>query len=207
MDESTTRVEAFSDGVFAIAITLLILEIRVPEDGSLGHGLLEIWPSYFAYVTSFLTIGVIWFNHHTIFRMVARVDRTLLFLNTLLLMVVAFIPFPTRLVADFLREGGGDERIAAVAYGTTFVVLAVVFNVCWRWIARGRRLIRPEVHEDEVAAVTRAFNPGIPSYAAFTALAYASPLASVGLCLGLAVFYAVPPSLYTSRRPPAAPNG
>lgn len=204
VDESTGRVDAFSDGVFAIAITLLILEIRAPQGVPLGHGLLEIWPSYFAYVTSFLTIGVIWFNHHAIFRMVRRVDRTLLLLNTLLLMVVAFIPFPTRLVAEFLREGGDDERIAALAYGSTFVVLAVVFNLWWRWIASGRRLIDPDVPQHDVDAVWRTFNPGIPSYVGFTALAFASPVASVALCLAAAVFYALPPSLYMRRRPPTA---
>jgi uncharacterized membrane protein len=199
-DYGTGRLEAFSDGVFAIAITLLILEVRVPHDRPLADGLLDIWPSYFAYVTSFLTIGVIWFNHDAILRLVARADRALLTLNTLLLMVVAFIPFPTRLVAEYLREGGADERNAALAYGCTFVVLAVVFLFWWRWISRGRRLIRPEVPQRDVVAVDRSFAPGIPSYAAITALAFVSPLLTIALSLALAVFYGLPPAVYLRRR-------
>jgi len=105
--------EAFSDGVFAIAITLLVLEFGVDTaTHDLGSQLLHIWPSYLAYVTSFLTIGVIWVNHHALFDFVGRVDRALLFLNSLLLMVVAFTPFPTRLIAGFLRQGGNEETAA-----------------------------------------------------------------------------------------------
>lgn len=195
-DYGTRRLEAFSDGVFAIAITLLILEVRVPPERPLGEGLLDIWPSYFAYVTSFLTIGVIWFNHDAILRLVGRADRALLTLNTLLLMVVAFIPFPTRLVAEYLREGGGDERTAALALGCTYIVLAVVFNLWWRCIARRRRLIRPEVPQRDVDAINRTFNPGIPLYAAITALAFVSPLLTIALLLAVAVFYALPPAVY-----------
>jgi uncharacterized membrane protein len=199
-DYGTRRLEAFSDGVFAIAITLLILEVRVPTDRPLGEGLLDIWPSYFAYVTSFLTIGVIWFNHESILRLVARADRVLLTLNTLLLMVVAFIPFPTRLVADYLRRGGADERNAALAFGCTYILLAIVFNFWWRWVSRGRRLIRADVPQRELDAIDRTFNPGIPTYTAVTALAFASPLATVALCLALAVFYGLPPALYMRQR-------
>src|SRR5207248_1720487 len=116
---TTSRLEAFSDGVFAIAITLLVLEFGVDTaTHDLGSQLLHIWPSYLAYVTSFLTIGVIWVNHHALFDFVGRVDRALLFLNTLLLLVIAFTPFPTRLIAEFLREGD-NERTAALAYGIT----------------------------------------------------------------------------------------
>jgi uncharacterized membrane protein len=199
-DYGTRRLEAFSDGVFAIAITLLILEVRVPGDRPLGQGLLDIWPSYFAYVTSFLTIGVIWFNHDAILRLVARADRLLLTLNTVLLMVVAFIPFPTRLVAEYLRKGGADERNAALAYGCTFVVLAAVFNLWWRCISRGGRLIREDVPQHDVAAINRTFNPGLPTYALVTALAFLSPLATVALSLALAVFYGLPPTVYSRRR-------
>lgn len=106
MNESG-RVEAFSDGVFAIAITLLILEIKVPEGAGehLWTALGAQWPSYAAYVVSFLVIGIMWANHHTVFGYVARVDRTLLFLNLLLLLVVAALPWPTALLAEYLREG------------------------------------------------------------------------------------------------------
>jgi TMEM175 potassium channel family protein len=195
----TTRLETFSDGVFAIAITLLVLELGVSaETHDLGGALLHIWPSYFAYVTSFLTIGVIWVNHHVLFEFVDRVDRPLLFLNTLLLMVVAFTPFPTRLVAEFLRRGD-DERTAALAYGITFVIMAVLFQLLWRWISTGRRLIRPGIEQSALDDITRSYNPGIPIYGAATLVALASPLASIALYLAIALFYALPPALLRYR--------
>jgi TMEM175 potassium channel family protein len=186
----TGRLEAFSDGVFAIAITLLILEIRV--SGPLGNQLLHIWPSYLAYVTSFLTIGIIWLNHHLIFVKVRAVDRTLLLINTLFLMVVAFIPFPTFLVAEYLRESG--EREAVLALGITFVVLAILFQMLWLYVALGRRLIRDDVPQTAVDDITRTYLPGVPVYAVATLVALVSPLASIALLLAIAVFYSLPPS-------------
>jgi uncharacterized membrane protein len=196
---TTSRLEAFSDGVFAIAITLLVLELSVDtatED--LGKDLLHIWPSYLAYVTSFLTIGVIWVNHHALFNMIDRVDRGLLFLNTVLLMVVAFTPFPTRLIAEFLREAE-NERTAALAYGITFVIMAVIFQLLWRWMATGRRLIRPEIPQEEIDDITRTFLPGVAIYAGATLVALVSPVASIVLYLAIALFYALPPSLYRRK--------
>jgi uncharacterized membrane protein len=196
---TSSRLEAFSDGVFAIAITLLVLEFGVDTaTHDLGSQLLHIWPSYLAYVTSFLTIGVIWVNHHALFDFVGRVDRGLLFLNSLLLMVVAFTPFPTRLIAEFLREGDNEET-AALAYGITFVIMAVVFQLLWRYMATGRRLIRSEVSQDVLDDITRTFNPGIPIYAGATLVALASPVASIALYLAIALFYALPPSLYRRK--------
>ena len=196
---TTGRLEAFSDGVFAIAITLLVLEFGISEDTEdLGAALLHIWPSYLAYVTTFLTIGVIWVNHHQLFDLVARVDRPLLFFNTLLLMVVAFLPFPTRLVAQFLQ--GGDEQTAALAYGCTFIVLAIAFQLVWRWMSAGRRLIREDVPQSMLDGINRSFNPGLPLYLGVTALVFVSPLASIILFLALAVFYALPGSFLVRRR-------
>jgi uncharacterized membrane protein len=195
---SSTRLETFSDGVFAIAITLLVLEFGVSTGThDLGKALLDIWPSYLAYVTSFLTIGVIWVNHHALFDLVDRVDRPMLFINTLLLMLVAFTPFPTRLIAEFLRRG--DEETAAIAYGATFIVMAVVFQILWRWMSTGRRLIRADVPQAALDDITRSFNPGIPIYAAATLVALASPLASIVLYTSIALFYAVSPSLYRRK--------
>jgi uncharacterized membrane protein len=196
---TTSRLEAFSDGVFAIAITLLVLEFSVDTaTQDLGKSLLHIWPSYLAYVTSFFTIGVIWINHHVLFDYVARVDRGLLYLNILLLLVVAFTPFPTRLIAEFLRESD-NEQTAALTYGITFVIMAVVFQVLWRWMATGRRLIRPEVPQEALDDITRTYAPGVFVYAAATLVALASPLASVVLYLLIALFYMLPPSIYRRR--------
>ena len=201
MDEriGIERLEAFSDGVFAIAITLLILEIRVPAGRDLGEALLDIWPSYLAYVSSFLTIGIIWINHHSIFEKTEAADRMLLLLNTLLLMVTAFIPFPTRLVAEHIRESS-DERTAALAYGLTFIVLAICFQALWRWIAVRRRLVKADVPQQRVDDITRSFNPGIFMYGGATAIAFVSPVVSVALFLTIAAFYFLPAATLRFRR-------
>jgi uncharacterized membrane protein len=196
---TSTRLETFSDGVFAIAITLLVLEFGVDTaTHDLGGQLLHIWPSYLAYVTSFMTIAVIWVNHHALFDLVRSVDRTLLFLNSLLLMVVAFTPFPTRLIAEFLREGNNEET-AALSYGITFVIMAVLFRLLWHWMSSDRRLIKDEVPQEVVDDITRTFKPGLPIYSGATLVALASPLTSVALYLAIALFYALPPALYRRK--------
>ncbi len=183
----TGRLEAFSDGVFAIAATLLVLEFAVHSGSDLGGRLLHLWPAYLAYATSFLTIGIIWMNHHFCVETMARADRTLMFLNLLLLMTVAFLPFPTRLVAQNLQHSG--ERAAVYAYCATFVLMAIVYNAWWRYASRGRRLIADGVPDGAVRAITRAFNPGVPMYAATFLVAVWSPLASVALTFAIAAFY------------------
>ena len=135
----TSRLETFADGVLAIAATLLILDVSV-GGSPLSTQLARAWPSYVAYMVSFLTIGIIWVNHHAIMDQVARCDRTFLVVNVFFLMVVAFIPFPTRLVAQHLRGDGAEE--AAIAYGVTLTLTAVFFNILWFYAARGGRLAR-----------------------------------------------------------------
>ena len=184
----TTRLETFSDGVFAIAATVLVLEIGVGAGiPRLGHALLHLWPSYLAYATSFITIGIIWMNHHTVVETMARADRTLMFLNLLLLLVVAFLPFPTRLVADYLNKP--DEQPAVYAYCATFVVMAIVYNMLWRYASTNRRLIGAEVPDARVRAITRAFDPGVPIYVASFVVAVFSPLAAVFMTFAIAAFY------------------
>jgi uncharacterized membrane protein len=190
---ATGRVEAFSDGVFAIAITLLILTITPPTHGELGHELLRLWPSYVAYMVSFLTIGIIWVNHHAIFRLFAGADRTMLFLNVLFLMVVAFIPFSTEVVADNVRDAG-SRRAAALLYGCNMILLAVGFVVLW--VYGSRRLLREDSDRREVAGITRSFIPGIPIYLLGTLLAFVSPIASLLVFAALACFYVLSSSLF-----------
>ena len=189
IESGTTRMETFSDGVFAIAATLLVLEISVgtAHRNDLGSALLHLWPSYLAYVTSFITIGIIWMNHHACVETIGRVDRTFLFLNLLLLLTVAFLPFPTRLVADYLQKPG--EQSAVYAYATTFVVMAIIYNIWWRYASTGRRLIAEDVPEARLRAITRAFNPGVPIYGLALLVAVFSPLASVFLTFAIAAFY------------------
>ncbi len=189
-ETGTARLEMFSDGVFAIAATLLVLELAVKPSSahSLGYQLLhQLWPSYLAYATSFLTIGIIWINHHHVMETIARVDRTFLFLNTLLLLVVAFIPFPTRLVAHYLGKDG--ERDAVYAYGATLFLMAVVFNVLWAYASRGRRLIREDMPEAKVRAVTRAAAVGVPLTALILVIAIWSPVGAIVFALAISAFY------------------
>jgi TMEM175 potassium channel family protein len=185
-EPGTTRFETFSDGVFAIAATLLVLEFSVSGD-DLGHELLHIWPSYLAYVTSFLTIGIIWMNHHHTVSLIARTDRTMLFINNLLLLTVAFLPFPTKLVGDNLR--GGDEQAAALAYAGTLVAMAILHQVWWQYARRNRRLIADETPDSALRAVDRAYWPGVPMYAAVFVVAFFSPLAAVVITFAIAAFY------------------
>jgi uncharacterized membrane protein len=185
-EPGTTRFETFSDGVFAIAATLLVLELSVSGD-DLGHALLHIWPQYLAYVTSFLTIGIIWMNHHHTVSLIARTDRTMLFINNLLLLTVAFLPFPTKLVGDNLR--GGDEQAAALAYAATLVAMAILHQVWWQYARRNRRLIADETPDSALRAVDRAYWPGVPMYAAVFVVAFFSPLAAVIVTFAIAAFY------------------
>lgn len=193
---STDRLEAFSDGVFAIAITLLVIEIRPPhiEDGegsaALIRELLTLWPSYLGYLISFLAIGVLWINHHNIFRYFARTDPTLVAINTLLLLCVGFIPFPTALLAEYLGHPG--QQVAVFIYGGWFTLTAIVYNLLWRYPIRNRRLVAPEVPQASLDAITRRFLPGAPLYLLATLVALVSPEASVAIQLALAIFYLWP---------------
>ena len=136
----TGRLVAFSDAVFAITVTLLVLEIRPPTDFSnLLHGLLALWPSYLAYGVTFLFIGQVWANHHVMFDHIRAADRVVLLLNTLLLMAVAFLPFATSVLAGALRSGHG-QRTAVAFYGIAFVLAALMFNAVWQYASRNRLL-------------------------------------------------------------------
>jgi uncharacterized membrane protein len=189
----TTRVEAFSDGVFAIAITLLIIEVHVPgrsAAGDLGHDLLSLWPSYLGYLTSFLTIGVMWLNHHYVFGLIDRVDRTMLLLNTTLLLMIAFVPFPTAVLAQFIETDGA--RAAAVLYGATLTLTAINFYFWWRYASGGRRLIAEGIPDHVVEDITRAYTPGALLYGGAMVVGFVQPWVSAGLYLAIAVFYALP---------------
>ena len=185
--EGTGRLEAFSDGVFAIAATLLVLEFSVSSGRNLDHQLVHLWPAYLAYVTSFVTIGIIWINHHHTVSLMARTNRTMLFLNNLLLLTIAFLPFPTKLVGDYLHHDG--EKAAVLAYTGTFVIMAAMHLVWWRYARGGRRLVGNDVPDSALVAVDRAYAPGVPLYLLTFVVAFFSPLAAVFLTFAIAAFY------------------
>jgi uncharacterized membrane protein len=194
--KETGRVEAFSDGVIAIAITLLVLDMKVPRDlpeaASLLGALLAQWPSYFAFATSFATIGIMWINHHRMFSLIQRADQLLLVLNGLLLMCITVVPFPTSLLAEYLGES--PERTAALVYSGTFFVTAIVFNVLWRYASHKNRLIDPRSDPAAVRGISRQYAFGPLVYLAAFILAFFSATASLALNLLLAVFFAIPGS-------------
>lgn len=156
LERNPNRLVAFSDGVFAIAVTLLVLEIQPPDDfGHLLRGLGALWPSYLGYALSFLLIGQVWVNHHVMFDRIRHVDRAVLFLNTLLLMVIAFLPFSTSLLAAALRNEAG-LRTAVVFYGTTLWTAAALFNVIWAYLRRAN-LLDPRLGPFATRAIARRF--------------------------------------------------
>jgi uncharacterized membrane protein len=199
--KETGRVEAFSDGVFAIAMTLLVLNVKVPtanQPGQLGSLLWQQWPSYLAFVISFAFIGIMWVNHHRLFAHIRRIDHTLLVLNGALLLGVTAVPFPTAVLAQYL--GKPDEKAATMLYAGTYVVVAVFFNVLWRYAASGHRLLGDEVDVAEVSRITRQYAYGPLLYLACFALAYINVAASLALNVALAIFFALPPNKVTRAR-------
>ena len=186
------RTEAFSDGVFAVAATVLVFSIGVPDVkvGQLANALLAEWPSYAAYAISFSTIVVIWVNHHALTDAIERFDRRMLFLNGLLLLTVAFIPFPTGLLAHYL-QAGHDQRAAAVAYGLTMTSMSIAFSL---FNLYSRRFRASYVPLDWIA-----FSTGL----ALWPLATLTALVNVGVALSLyafvVLFYLVLPILREDR--------
>jgi uncharacterized membrane protein len=190
--ESTSRLEAFSDGVFAIAITLLVLELKVPEGVTGGHlwaTLVEEWPSFAAYLTSFFVIGNMWVNHHAMFRQFVRVDRALLFLNLLLLLWTALLPFPTALLARYLDAGGADSHVAAALYGANLLLAAIAFSAIWAYAVRGGRLVAAPLPAAEERRALVRFGAGTLVYAATVGLAFVSAPLTLAVQFLVALYY------------------
>jgi TMEM175 potassium channel family protein len=189
------RLEAFSDGVLAIVITLLILDIKVPvgAHGDLGKALGDQWPQYVAYVMSFFIIGIIWLNHHATFNLLARADHSLQVFNLLLLLPVSALPWPTALLAEYTRDGTvGDRRLAVVLYGVTSTLMAVTFNVLWRHLLRHPELHKPVVTGELLAVRTRRYNVGVVVYPLATVVGLFSVPLFFAVLLGLALLYLLP---------------
>jgi uncharacterized membrane protein len=176
---SPRRLEAFSDGVFAIAITLLVLEISVPENAGndLLHAFLAEWPSYLAYVVSFATIGATWLSHSTITEYLEEVDPVFVRLNLLLLLVVSFLPFPTKLLASYIGDTGA-ERVAATVYGLTLLAVGAMLAVVWIY-AVNHKLVAEDMSELEARVLTRRLTPGGGGYVLLVVLGLFAPIAAV----------------------------
>ena len=191
----TSRLEIFADGIFAIAATLLIIDVSVhAPGGALGAELEHAWPQYTAYGVSFLIIGIWWVNHHHCMTLIGRADRTFLFANIALLGCIAFLPFPTALVAEHLRDNG--VRAAAITYGLTMTAASICFVFFWFYAATGRRLIAETVDQSVVTGFSRSTLPGLLINAAATVVALWSPYTALALFAGTALFYVVGSSLF-----------
>jgi len=185
------RLEAFSDGVFAIAITLLVLDLKVPDlgegrTGGLKAALMAEWPAYLGFLTSFLTILIIWVNHHSLFRQMRGHNRPMLFANGLLLLVVTLLPFPTALTSRYILTG--EAGVAALVYCAAQLALALAFNVIWNTAYRGN-LLNTDTH-NQYARIRRGYRAGPVLYALAVLVAAPFRLLGVAICSGLAVYFA-----------------
>ncbi len=194
---STGRLEAFSDGVIAVAITLLVLNLKVPIPGphqSLAAELGAQWPAYVAYVVSFATIGIIWVNHHAVILRLREADSTILMVNLIVLMTVAVLPFATSLMATYLKENQG-ENLAAGLYAGALLAMSVAFSVLnWQVLIRRPHLLKQELDPSRRQTILRRGVSGLGPYVVALALAPVSPYATLAICGAVALFYALPVS-------------
>jgi uncharacterized membrane protein len=197
----TTRLEAFSDGVFAIAITLLVLEISVPSEefDDLFRGILDQWPSYLAYATSFWTIAGLWIVHHGIFRRMRYADVKVVGLNLTLLLAVSFLPFPTHLMAEAISSASA-ERVAVIFYGAVLLAISALMTAIARYVAASPPLLHDGVTRSDVLAVAAAFEPSLAFYGGLLVAAVFVPqLAAFGL-LVLSILVIALPLIVRARR-------
>ncbi|MGH2463794.1 MAG: TMEM175 family protein [Candidatus Limnocylindria bacterium] len=196
----TGRLETFSDGVFAIAITLLVLGIGVPEpDQPLVAALVDQWPAFVAYVVSFLTIGIMWVNHHQLFLLIGRSNMTFAIIHVVFLMFIAFLPYPTDVLAERLGSGV-DEVAATLLYGGTMVAIAVMYTLIWRYASgNGGRLLKPDIDEQTRRAGARGYQFAPIGYLLITLLAFVNPLISLLGFAAYAIYWALPVSGPVSR--------
>ena len=185
-----SRLEAFSDGVFAIAITLLIIEVAVPEaeHGALWDELVDAWPQFAAYAVSFFVIGIMWVNHHALVDLARTVDRAFLFLNLLLLLFVVTIPFTTALLADYIREGD-NAKVAAAIYGASLFGCSIGFQAIWAWIARHSGGLAVELPADRIRSTWARFGIGLLIYLATIGLAFMNPILTLLVHFIIAIYY------------------
>ena len=197
---SKARAEAFSDGIFAIAATLLVLDLAVPKpEPSLLDGFLHEWPAYAAYATSFLTIGIIWVNHHTILDRLERLDRGFMFLNVVFLLFVALIPFPTKVLAHYLQDGGDHAHVAAAAYGVAMILMGIAFSLL-NYYAMARGLV-PTQHRLGFWQQVR-FSIGLVMYVVGTVLSFVDARIALVIYAAMAFYYVIEP--LTARQAPVS---
>jgi uncharacterized membrane protein len=204
LEKETGRLEAFSDGVFAVAITLLVIDLKVPTlkepvtSQQLAEQLFSQWPSYVAFLISFATILIMWVNHHNMFKLVHKSDTTFLFANGFLLLLVTAVPFPTALVSEYLTSSAAV--IACVVYCGLFAIINIAYNLLW-WSAVNHHLLKPNVSHFIIRARTRSYLLGFPSYLLALVIAFWSPFVSITICALLWIFWSIASYEKTPMRP------
>jgi uncharacterized membrane protein len=194
------RLSAFSDGVFAIAITLLVLELAVPAGSGdrLLRAVLDQWPAYLGYVVSFFTIGAVWIAHVAVNECLGRASSVLLRLNLVLLFFVAFLPFPTRLTAEYLHESSG-ERVAVTCYGLVLLAMNITLTVEWRYAVAAHQ-VRGDADPQHIRALTDKLTPSLGFYVVALAVGLVYPIGAVILYLIIAVYLFLPLRLFRRWR-------
>ncbi len=190
------RIEAFSDGVIAVAITLLVLDLRVPQPevaGTLGHRLVDLWPNYLAYVISFVAIGIMWINHHTMLRRLIGVDHCTLVLNLLLLLCIVVLPFTTSLLATYLDAPDGGHLAAVVYAGALLVTSSVFVAMQHHVLVRRPQLLREPLTRPETRAIMVRALAALPTYLVAGAGAVVTPYLTLAICVALGCFYLLAP--------------
>ena len=202
---STSRLEAFSDAVIAVAATLLVLNLVVPLAGhhGLAHALGRRWPAYAAYATSFITIGIIWINHHVVIGRLREADHAILILNLLLLMTIGVLPFATNLLSVYLNRPRG-QHLAAAVYAGAFLLMSIAFAVLnWHILMRKAHVLRTKLPDEERQRILLRFTTGLGPYMVATGLAFVSQYATLAICAAIALFYALPVASGLGRGAPA----
>ena len=202
----TQRLEAFSDGVFAIAITLLVLDLAVPANAHSQRHLLNAigdqWPGYLGYLVSFSTIGAFWLGHNAVTDYLDHADLTLLRLNLLLLLFVSFLPFPTRLLSEYVRTSRA-ERVAVITYGITLLLATALLLLLWRYAIRAR-LVRPDINDEEITLLSRRLTPSLAGYGLFALTGLFLPIVAVFGYGAIALYLLIP--LHLRKRTPNRPD-
>ena len=194
-ERETDRIEAFSDGVFAIAITLLILEIKVPHQssGSLLSMLFNLWPAYFAYILSFVMIGIYWAQHHYIFKLVRKTNHSLNLLNLLFLLCIAFLPFPTEVLGEYMLDRA-NQTTAATFYAFGLLLPAASWLVMWLYATRGQKLVDRYLDPGYLLRMTIKYGGSVALYLSAVLVSLVDFKWGLGLCVGLTLLYLLPPT-------------
>jgi uncharacterized membrane protein len=195
MEKETSRVEAFSDGVFAIALTLLILGIKVPDlnnlptNENLTVALIKLWPSYFAFILSFLAVLIMWINHHGFFKQLKKINSVFLFANGFLLLMVTFINFPTAVLAKFVNTPAFN--IASALYCGTMVLISIAYNLLWFSAAYKRRLVKDEISDALIIYIRNAYWLGFFIYLVAFIISFFLPFLGLSICISLWIFWTI----------------